>query len=61
MRGLVKYLIAVATVVAPVVASAGVVYLPPSEDVIFEYAEVYLNFDSTHYSGASLSKRDSAQ
>ncbi len=59
MRGLVKYLIAVATVVAPVVASARVVYLPPSEDVIFEYAEVYLNFDSTHYSGASLSKRDS--
>lgn len=56
---MIKYLASVAAVVVPALAWCGTVYMPPSEDVVFEFAEVYLHFDSAHYANASLSKRDS--
>lgn len=56
---MIKYLASVAAVVVPALAWCGTVYMPPSEDVVFEFAEVYLHFDSAHYANTSLSKRDS--
>lgn len=56
---MIKYLASVAAVVVPALAWCGTVYMPPSEDVVFEFAEVYLHFDSTHNVNAHLSKRDS--
>lgn len=56
---MIKYLASVAAVVVPALVWCGTVYMPPSEDVVFEFAEVYLHFDSAHYANASLSKRDS--
>lgn len=56
---MIKYLASVAAAVVPALAWCGTVYMPPSEDVVFEFAEVYLHFDSTHNANAHLSKRDS--
>lgn len=34
-------------------------WLPPSEDIVAERFDVYVEFDTTHYTGSELSRRDS--
>ena len=59
MNTVIKHIVTAITAMFPTLFIQAVYYIPPSNDVMFEYAEVYLGFDNVHNSGNALSQRDS--
>lgn len=54
-----RYLVLSLLLMVPAAMVNAVVYLPPTEDVIFEDSEVYLHFDSVNTANMTLTRRDS--